>query len=394
MLIPSFFAKCLVPGGTLVLFFLFLVPLSGRDALLDILVREGVLTEEQARGVEEQARVAVSPNRPVVSEMRIRGRIQPQFGYAVGRNQDGEEGEYATFEMRRVRLGVTGKIGDEYDFGIEANTLPSGFSLQFAYFRWLYADGHRLVAGLERPVFGHEIYTPSSHLLTVERSALSNTFLPSPNISLTGVQAQGTWSGIRYSGGVFNADGGVNQSGQSPAFIYGGSLGFSLPPLADDALKQQIRVDYLGNEREDSSQLFVRHAAALSHELQVGPYLQRSEVIYGETFSGEDIGGFYILPAWSFSERWQVVARYSQMRSSFSRGVAAPNRYLRRIDLPGGVPRGDRLETFYVGINHYLQGHDLKVQLGAEWSDLQDTRSGEGDRLYGVTGYGAIRLLF
>ena len=383
-----------VLSGALAALFLSLAPLSARDALLELLVREGILTEAQAASVEEQARTVVHPNRSVVSELRIRGRMQPQFGFAAGKNQDGERGEYGTFEMRRVRLGVMGTVADDYDFVVEANTLPSGVSLQFAYLRWRYAPDHRLIVGFDRPVFGYEIYTPSSHLLTVERSALSNTFLPGPNISLTGAQAQGRLAGISYAGGVYNTNEGVNVPGEGPAFIYGGSLGMDVPMPGLPEISQAVRLDYLANERENSGLLAVRHAASLSHRWSLGAYEQRTEVLYGETFAGEDIGGFYILPAWSLNARWQLVARYEQMRSSYARGVAAPNRYIRRIDVPGGAVRGDRLETFYVGVNHYLQGHDLKFQVGAEWSDLKDTRSGEGERLYGLTGYGAVRLLF
>lgn len=366
--------------------------LAERDALLQILLEEGVLTSEQAAAVEESATTRVTPNRGAISELRVRGRIQPQFGYARGENAAGQSGDYATFEIRRARLGVTGRVGEDWRFVLEANTTPSDVNLQFASLRWEAFPEANLVLGFDRPVFGYEIYTSSAFLLTPERSNLSATFLPSSRISLTGAQIQGTSHGFRYSAGIYNSDLAVNESGESARFLFGGHIGRDLPEWG--GVQQEVRFDYLQNEREDRGLLGVNRAFSASHRLVVGSFENRSEGIWGESFGGDDVAGFYLMPTWSLNEQWQLVARYENIRSWYTGGLAAPNRYLRRIDVPGGAPRGDRYEALYGGINYYIMGHDLKMQWGVEWSDLEDTRSGEGQEIKGLTTYGAMRMLF
>ncbi|MCC5789667.1 MAG: hypothetical protein JJT75_08530 [Opitutales bacterium] len=360
------------------------------EALLEVLLREGVLTTEQVEEVRAQATVKAEANRSVVSSLRIRGRIQPQFGYVRARNEAGETDEYSTFEMRRVRLGAAGTIGDDWSFLFEANVTPDNVNLQFASLRWRAFPEANIVVGFDRPVFGHEIYTSSAFLLTPERSNLSSTFLPSSRISLTGAQVQGEWEDFTYSAGVYNSEIGTNSAGESSRYLFGGHVGGPLPDLGEAT--QSFRLDYLQNEKEDSSLLFVNKAAALSHQLEWGALETRSEVMWGESFGGDSVGGFYVMPAWSITDEWQVVARYEWMKADFDDGIRGPGRYIRRVF--SDERRGDRFDAVYAGINYYLMGQDMKLQWGLEWSDLRDTRTGSDERLHGVTAIGGARLLF
>lgn len=364
--------------------------LAADDALLQVLLQEGVLTTEQVEQIRGQATVKAEANRNIVSSIRIRGRIQPQFGYSRARNEAGETEEYSTFEMRRVRLGAAGAIGEDWSFLVEANVTPDNVNLQFASLRWRAFPEANIVMGFDRPIFGHEIYTSSAFLLTPERSNLSSTFLPSSRISLTGAQVQGSWEGFTYSAGVYNSEIGTNTAGESSRFLFGGHIGGPLPELGE--VSQSFRLDYLQNEKEDSSLLFVNKAVALSHQMQWENLETRSEVMWGESFGGDSVGGFYVMPAWSFNDQWQVVARYEWMKSRFDDGIRAPNRYIRRVFADDR--RGDRFDAIYAGINYFVMGHDLKFQWGLEWSDLRDTRTGSDERLHGITAIGGARLLF
>ena len=366
------------------------VSIASDDALLEVLLKEGVLTTEQVKDIRSQAEVKAEANRNIVSSIRIRGRIQPQFGYARGRNEDGDTEEYSTFELRRVRLGAAGELGPDWSFLVEANVTPDNTNLQFASLRWRAFPEANVVVGFDRPVFGHEIYTSSAFLLTPERSNLSTTFLPSNRISLTGAQVQGQWEDFTYSAGVFNSELGTNTAGESSRFIFGGHLGGPLPDMGE--VSHTFRLDYLQNEKEDTSLLFVNKAIALSHQLEWENLETRAEVMWGESFDNDSVGGFYIMPAWSLTEQWQVVARYEWMKARYDDAFQAPNRYIRRTF--SGSPRGDRFDAVFAGLNYFVMGHDLKLQWGLEWSDLRDTRTDDEERLHGITAIGGARLLF
>jgi hypothetical protein len=80
-------------------------------------------SQAQSSSETESEIVIAVPNRLSVSELKIRGRIQSQYANAFGNNNNTgiEAGNYSSFEMRRARLGVQGKIYGDWNFMIEAN---------------------------------------------------------------------------------------------------------------------------------------------------------------------------------------------------------------------------------------------------------------------------------
>ena len=58
------------------------------------------MTKEEAAEIAKKSGVTVTPNKPTISQLKIRGRIQGQFAYASGDNSNTgkEANNYSTFE--------------------------------------------------------------------------------------------------------------------------------------------------------------------------------------------------------------------------------------------------------------------------------------------------------
>ncbi|MDI6400959.1 porin, partial [Balneolaceae bacterium ANBcel3] len=118
--------------------------------------------------------VVVQPNRPQITELKIRGRIQGQFAYSDGSNDNAgvDADSYSSFEMRRVRLGVQGKIQGNWNFMVEANVL-STVDLDAATLTYAANPAAMVTFGKAKPRFGLEENTSSASILTIERTRLN-----------------------------------------------------------------------------------------------------------------------------------------------------------------------------------------------------------------------------
>jgi hypothetical protein len=378
--------------------------------LLDLLVRNGYLTEEQAAEVVQSApkpAVTVQPKSGNTLELRVRGRIQTQFGQSFAENAAGDTDQYGTFELRRIRLGVEGRVFPDVRFVVEGNFVPGNVSTQFAWLQWTRFPEANVLIGYERPLFGHEIFTSSAAILTVERSLISNRFIPSqPDtllIPLNGVQLTGKKGRIDYGAGIYNERIDTNPVGVS-SFAYSGSLGVNLDDLMPEGVEYRIRAETMqkNDPRDDIANLQpwrapLEEAYSFSNHLKFQAFDLRAEYLLGRNFGGDRISGFYLMPSYMITPKLQAVFRYEQSRADFAQGLPAPNRYSGRVF--AGDQAGDRYEAFYIGGNYYVRGNDLKLMLGVELSDLDDTKSeaaqtdAAGD-VKATTVYGALRMLF
>ena len=87
-----------------------------------------------------------------------------------------------------------------------------------------------------------------------------------------------------------------------------------------------------------------------------------------------DLLGLVLMPYFDITPRWQLVLRYTWLRSDDDRGVRF-GRYEREIV----SARGDRYRELFAGLNWYLYGHKLKWQTGFKESRMDDATEGGGD---------------
>ncbi len=347
--------------------------LNANDALLEVLVRKGTLTQAEADEVRMEIatetgpppapdRIFATPNRGTISELKIRGRIQGQYAYADGRSA----GDYSSFELRRVRLGVQGKIHNDWDFLVEANLL-SDVDLDSATLTYAAIPEAKITFGKAKPRFGHEENTSSASILTLERSRLTGVFGGDKPLGLSVHGDAGIFS---YYAGIFNgtSTSTSRMASELDSYLYNLSAGVSLDDIVPDTMKLRLRLDYLHNADEDGYYQF-EDSLAGSIQLTAGAFDLRTEYMWGETHSNGKVRGFYIIPSYYIIPKTlQAVVRYERVRASDGTSVGV-NRYADRV--PGSYRSGDAYEAAYLGLNYYIHGDNLKLMAGIERAESE-----------------------
>jgi phosphate-selective porin OprO and OprP len=363
------------------------------NALIDALIRKGILTEQEAREIEAELEPAPKPAAPVVRpsssnirDLQIRGRIQGQFGYTHAKNDEGSD-DYSTLELRRVRLGMRGTLFQNVRAQIEANFIPNTFSMRSAYLEWREHDWIMPKMGFDKPIFGYEENTSSASILTVERSNINNQMAPGP---ITGASFSGAYEFLQYGAGIYTGRFNVNPDGLD-RYFYNGSIGITLDRWMPENHKLSFRVDGIANE--DRGAVFAyKHRVAASGHYNRGPFDLRVEYLQGNPFDGGYVRGGYIMPSYKFSDKIEGVVRY-ELSTANDTFILGPVRYANRTGVTPTLPTrlGTDFEAVYFGANYYIKGDNLKLMAGVEYSELDGTERGT---LKATTLYGAIRMLY
>ena len=188
---------------------------ASNDALLDLLVKKGVLTEAEATEVaaelkEENKGVSFSAKGKETAKIRFNGRMQFQYD-SLGGELNGSDTETTNhFYFRRLFLGVKANLENGMyaetvlDFAGDENP-ELGFDK--AAFGYEFNDMLDVQLGFQKVPFGFEETSSSSKLPTVERSAANRFFADDIDFSSrhTGIHAQGSLgAGFSYSVAVVN----------------------------------------------------------------------------------------------------------------------------------------------------------------------------------------------
>lgn len=81
------------------------------------------------------------------------------------------------------------------------------------------------------------------------------------------------------------------------------------------------------------------------------------------------------MPSYDFSDKIQGVLRGTLVDSSGDNGVRFAGY---ESDLLGGA-KGDRYQELYAGLNYYIHGHNLKLQTGLSYIEMEDDANDGGD---------------
>ena len=347
--------------------------------------------------------VFVRPKQSAVTELKVRGRMHYQFGYS----QADDYSDFHTWEWRRMRLGVDGKLLDGWRFHLMANILPDSEStdLDSAYIRYDGLDWASLSLEKLRPRFGRELNTSSSKIKTVERSLLSNTFDPG---KITGTSLAGDHGIFDWQIGVYNGEFGDQRSSELtgndnqgvPEYLINASVGLDLSEKVGlDALA--FRLDYIDNNDDDGiNQRFAaaEDAWAASVALGTGPLDVVAEYVGADLHRGGEVSGFYLMPSLMLGEKWEAVARYEWIEAEDGASLRHQSRYARRVVAsdPGvssaSSVRGEDYWALYGGLNYYFNT-SFKLMFGVEYAEIDDAIGG-GRGLRTFTGFGAARLEF
>jgi hypothetical protein len=346
-------------------------------------------SQAQSSSETESEIVIAVPNRLSVSELKIRGRIQSQYANAFGNNNNTgiEAGNYSSFEMRRARLGVQGKIYGDWNFMIEANVL-SNVDLDAAILTYAAIPQANFTLGKEKPMFGHEQNTSSASILTFERTLLDAHLNGGKPL---GFRIHGKIDQFSYYLGVYNGESlGTGRMGSElDSYLYNASAGLNLAGLLGIDMKADLRADYLHNGGDTGYYNF-EDAIAFSGHFGIGELDLRAEYMAGNRFDNNRIYGFYVMPSYYFvPERFQAVLRYGNVNSEAGLGLGQ-NRYADRV--PGLYYGGNEYNALYAGLNYLIHGDNLKFMLGMELAENSNDVDRSGGKV--TTVFGGFRMQF
>lgn len=337
-----------------------------------------------------------------VKDVRLRGRIQSQIGYADIKNDEGSS-DFSTMELRRVRMGMRGTLFDNVRAQLEANLVPgSSLSMRSAFLEWREHKPAYVKLGLDKPQFGFEENTSSAEILTVERTLIGNTLVPG---TMNGLSLSGSQGIVSYSAGVYTGRANRNADGNDD-YMFNASAQLNLDDMVGNG-RLRIRADYINND-DDGGNFSYDDGMAASVHFAMNGFDLRGEYMTASKGS-DDTSGFYLMPSYFLTEKLQAVARIEVTESDNAKGLSAPSRYARSVDtmavreavvdevtgatLSAAVnpQRGDDYKAAYIGLNYYFSGHAHKLMTGIEVAELDNTDAG---KLEMTTAYAAWRMLF
>ncbi|MCP4848757.1 MAG: hypothetical protein GY899_12505 [Verrucomicrobiaceae bacterium] len=81
--------------------------------------------------------------------------------------------------------------------------------------------------------------------------------------------------------------------------------------------------------------------------------------------------GRVVIPSLKINEKFELVSRYQFTTSNGGGGLRLQKRYERLATSINDSPdRGDSYHAGYFGLNHFLDGNDLKLMVGIEVSSM------------------------
>lgn len=212
---------------------------SDVDRLLNLLVKKGVLTAEDAAGfradlvVKKQEEKEQQKEFTVVSTKPIKVSGYTQFRYRDDQTPKTANG----FDIRRARLTVSGDITDRFDYRTQIELSGKSPFLLDATLGYKVNPYLKLTAGQFTVPFSLENVTSNLKLETINRSqvvealvARSKDVIGNHNGQDIGVQAGGSWTRkdrvlLDYAFGIFNGAG-INTSDNNEEKDFAGRVVF------------------------------------------------------------------------------------------------------------------------------------------------------------------------
>jgi len=220
---------------------------SETDRLLEVLIRKGVLTQQEAAEIQAEVARPEPEARPEVADVvpgydptaplrdddvrvqvrrfgvetedgehrfRIRGRFQfdtarADFGDGIPdvARQGAEFPEYGAI-LRRLRLGALGTMYTNWEWQLEADYAENEIDLANAYIAYLMPTGRIAIGHFKEP-FGMEYATSSRYITFLERSAASDAYKVNREPGIMYETLRPNWYGAFgvFGGGIdFNRD--------------------------------------------------------------------------------------------------------------------------------------------------------------------------------------------
>ena len=371
--------------------------------------------------------VYVTPKSKYVQEIKLRGRLQWQAGYAWGHGYAaGSHTSYATQEIRSARIGAEGTLTNDFKFKIDfecVNSVDAKVGLAEGYVEYTGIEFFQPKVGKYRPQFGYDEMIPLPKSFTVEKTRLSYGVGTG---EITGASINGQYGVFNYSLGIFNAVNGTAQAAfdveplgnGNQDFLYNASAGVKLKEVVGFPL--DFQVDYMNFTTNPTvcqpNRLNLQQNIDLGMHTAYGPFDLFVEWYNGfnSNASAANLNktGSNSEYAWSLAvcpsvfvipEKLQAVFRYEMGDAGFTTtGINQPfgsrvryERYLRSGGATAESVGALHYYSLYGGLNYYINGDDLKLMFGYQFSEQSGSPTGgNANNRSASTLYGAVRMMF
>jgi hypothetical protein len=362
------------------------------NALLNILVKKGILSHDEAKEIrselDSEMKAAIvenftggSPTRGV----KIYGRTHVQHAL-IGTDAPGLEQTNHMF-LRRLRLGVQGMVGEKWDADLFYDFAAGTFDKAYVRFKDEFGDTPlEIYAGLRKVNIVNEEWRSSGSLVALERAGTTRYFVESNNGRRLGagsyrvglfvdahtnnrkMKSQGGYWGFAVTNperAVKSDDAASAGSSMNNKQAYWGDVGYA-GKFGDNKFRVGAGVGFMpeqgGRQISGSDDLTVYNAYMVADfgKLDIMAEYLRSNIENGAG-AGQDADPWGILLESTYftTDALQLVGRISYVNSD-DRGIkvsdgvrSAPSSFT-----------GDNLTELYLGLNYYIWGNDLKLQTG------------------------------
>ena len=304
-------------------------------------------------------------------------------------NVDSDDGEFSDDIWRRLRLGGKGEING-FSFKLEGDfDLNNGMEykrITDAYISWKTDNGTKVKVLKQGVKFTQDGATSSNELKTLERSNIANNLWFSKEY-FTGVNLSGAINQeVSYEAGFYSSDGDNEIAVGAGAFALGALIVKSNTPSFWDSARYRFDL-VINEEHERASTRNFSEVYSMSSQWKKGKFGLDAEFAGGNGyFDQSDIWGVSVTPYYDFNENFQLVTRYTYMKSKEENGLR-----LNRYEGQAVEGRGDKYQEVYSGINYLINGHKLKLQLGVQYTNMEDAAN-DGGEFEGLTISSGIRM--
>ena len=354
---------------------------TSNDALLDLLVKKGVLTDSEATAVaaelkEENKGVTFSSKGKETVKLRFNGRMHFQYDSLDSEDNGRDVASTNHFYFRRLRLGAKAT----HENGLFAETVvdfaENDLSIDKAVAGYEFSEAFTGMVGYQKVPFGFQETTSSSKIKTIERSA-ANRFLADD------IDFAGRHTGLHAKG---NLGGGFSYA----AAIVNGAQGEGSRLLgtaqASNDLAAFGRVQWAGNDltlgldagNQSNNDVVGQDVTAFT---AYANYKFEGFDILGEYFSAdmddqEDAEGYSLRVAYKF-DKFEPVFRYSHLKNDVFE--IDSDELIRRAPSEGATIDDDNneIDSYYFGLNYY---YNKAVSLMAGY-EMAETDSDDGDEV-------------
>jgi phosphate-selective porin OprO/OprP len=317
---------------------------------------------------------------PIIQNFVLSGRFQLDYA-----NVDADQGDHDEWNIRRFRFGAKARLFQKLTVHGEVELNPQEkdpvyVRLTDMYVEWAESDLVNATVGKHSAPFTMDGATSSKELLAIDRSNLTNNLWFTqeyfPGVSLAGERGAWAYHAGLYSSGSMNREFGEFDGSAFVLAVVG--YDFAKQLGVQDAV---LALNYL-HQGADPDNTFTRsfgNVASLNFKLKADRFGLRTDLAAGDGHMGQsDVYGFMAMPFYDVGEGFQIVGRYTFVRSDEVNGVRLGS-YENQV-VSG---RGDEYDELYLGLNYYFYAHRLKLQTGVQFADMED-RANDGGAYSGV----------